>query len=183
MAAAEKLMTPAEFLDWETDQPEKHEYVAGSIYAMAGGTYEHALLATRVVQFMGNQLKSPCHALSEGLKVQLGAAFVYPDALVLCDEPIFYNFRTDTITNPTVIFEILSDSTEAFDRGEKFRRYRNLEGLKAVVFIGQNSPLVECWTRVGDAWRAREWESLDDVAELAPIDVRIALRDLYDGLF
>lgn len=183
MAVAEKLMSPAEFLDWEAEQPEKHEYVAGSIYAMAGMSDEHNQLSTNVITLIAPQLKRPCRVRVEGLKVQLGAAFVYPDALILCEEPIFYNFRTDTITNPTVVFEILSDSTEAFDRGEKFRRYRNLDGLQAVVFIGQNAPLVECWTRVDDAWKAREWESLDDIAEFAPVNVQIPLRDLYDGVF
>jgi Uma2 family endonuclease len=183
MAAAERLMTPGEFLEWEAAQPEKHEYVAGGIYAMAGMSYEHAVLGSRLVTMSASQLKPPCQALGEGLKVQLRAAFVYPDALILCGEPTFYNFRTDTITNPTVVFEILSDSTEAFDRGEKFRRYRNLDGLAAVVFISQNSPLVEVWTRVGDAWKAREWESLDGIAEIPAIGVQFSLAALYDGLF
>jgi Uma2 family endonuclease len=183
MAAAEKLMSPTEFLDWEATQSEKHEYVAGSIYAMAGMSDEHNQLATNIITALAPQLKRPCRVRVEGLKVQLGAAFVYPDALILCGEPIFYNFRTDTITNPTVVFEILSDSTEAFDRGEKFRRYRNLESLKAVVFIGQNAPLLECWTRVGDAWKATEWESLDDTAEIPPVGARLPLRALYEDVF
>jgi Uma2 family endonuclease len=182
MATAEKLMTPDEFLEWESAQPERYEYVAGTISAMAGMSDEHNQLSTNLVVAFARRLKPPCGVRVEGLKVQLGAAFVYPDALILCQEPIFYNFRTDTIVNPTVIFEIISDSTEAFDRGEKFRRYRQLKGLETIVFVAQNEVLVECWTRVGDAWQVREYESREDTLIVAPVDVRVSLAELYDGI-
>ncbi len=175
-------MTPGEFLEWESAQPERYEYVAGTISAMAGMSYEHNRLSTNLIIAFGKCLKSPCEIRVEGLKVQLGAAFVYPDALILCQEPIFYNFRTDTITKPTVIFEILSDSTEAFDRGEKFRRYRQLEGLEAIVFVSQKAVLVECWTRAGDAWQVREHESREDTLVVAPVEARVPLAELYDSL-
>ena len=182
MAAAEKLVSPEAFLDWEATQTERHEYYVGSIYAMAGMSYAHSIRATNLVQVFGRALRPPCRMHTEGLKVQLGAAFVYPDALILCGSPTFYGSRTETITNPTVIFEILSESTEAFDRGEKFRRYRSLEGLQAVVFVSQNQPLVEVWTRAGESWNVREYETLDAILTLTDPDVAVPLSELYDGI-
>jgi Uma2 family endonuclease len=182
MATAEKLLSVEEFLAWEKAQPERYEYVAGSIYAMAGMSDEHNQLSTNLVTACATALKPPCRVRTEGLKVQIGASFFYPDALILCSPPLFCNTRRDTILNPTVVFEILSESTEAFDRGEKFRRYRSLPGLKAIVFVSQDRVLVECWSRKDDAWQVQEWESLTDSLPIPPLDIEISLAALYDGL-
>lgn len=103
-------------------------------------------------------------------------------ATILCSPPRFYSARRDTILNPTVIFEVLSESTEAFDRGEKFRRYRGLSSLQAIVFIAQDRVLAECWSRKDDAWQAHEWESLTENLSLPSLDINIPLAALYDGL-
>ncbi|MBB6051934.1 Uma2 family endonuclease [Armatimonas rosea] len=182
MATAEKLRSVEEFLAWEKVQPERYEYVAGSIYAMAGMSDEHNQLATNLVTACATALKPPCRVRTEGLKVQIGASFFYPDALILCSPPLFYNTRRDTILNPTVVFEILSESTEAFDRGEKFRRYRSLPGLKAIVFVSQNRILVECWSRKDDAWQVDDGETLVGSLYIPPLDIEISLAALYDGL-
>lgn len=182
MATAERLQTMEEFLGWEETQSGRYEYVAGFVYAMAGMSDEHNLLATNLVTACASVLKPPCRVRTEGLKVQIGAGFLYPDALILCSPPLFFNTRRDTILNPTVIFEVLSESTEAFDRGEKFRRYRGLASLQAIVFVSQDRVLVECWSRKGDAWQAQEWESLTESLYLPPLDLTIPLTALYDGL-
>ena len=182
MATAEKLLSIEEFLAWEKAQTERYEYVAGSIYAMAGMSDEHNQLSTNLVTACAAALKPPCRVRTEGLKVQIGATFLYPDALILCTPPLFYNTRRDTILNPTVIFEILSESTEAFDRGEKFRRYRSLSGLKAIVFVSQDRVLVECWSRKEDAWQVQEWESLTDSLHIGLLSLEIPLAKIYDGL-
>lgn len=182
MAAAEKLLSPSEFLEWEANQSERFEYVAGSIYAMAGMSDEHNILATNIITSLATALTPPCRVRAEGLKVQVGATFLYPDALILCDTPLFYEASRDTILNPTVVFEVLSHSTEAFDRGAIFRRYRSLASLKAIVFLSQDRVLVECWSRIGDAWQAREWELLTDSLEIPPLSVVVPLAALYADL-
>ena len=182
MATAEKLLRPEEFLDWEATQSERYEYVAGSVYAMAGMSDEHNQLSTNLVTACAAHLAPPCRVRAEGLKVQIGATFLYPDALILCSSPLFFNVRRDTILNPTVIFEVLSESTEAFDRGEKFRRYRSLASLKAIVFVAQDRVLIECWSRKDDAWQAQEWENWSESLEIEALSLRIPLTEIYDGL-
>ena len=182
MATAEKLLSIEEFLAWEKAQAQRYEYVAGSIYAMAGMSDEHNQLSTNLVTACAAHLAPPCRVRTEGLKVQIGATFLYPDAMILCSPPLFYNTRRDTILNPTVVFEILSESTEAFDRGEKFRRYRSLASLKAIVFVSQDRVLVECWSRKDDAWQAQEWETISEIMEIEALGLHVPLAQIYEGL-
>lgn len=182
MATAKKLLSAEEFLAWEKAQTERYEYVAGSIYAMAGMSDEHNQLSTNLVTACAAHLTSPCRVRAEGLKVQIRATFLYPDAMILCSPPLFFNARRDTILNPTVIFEALSESTEAFDRGEKFRRYRSLPGLKAIIFVSQDRVLVECWSRKEDAWQVQEWETLSEIMEIEALGLQVPLAQIYEGL-
>lgn len=182
MATAEKLLSIEEFLAWEKAQPERYEYVAGSIYAMAGMSDEHNQLSTNLITACAAHLTPPCRVRAEGLKVQIGATFLYPDAMILCSPPLFFNARRDTILNPTVIFEVLSESTEAFDRGEKFRRYRNLASLKAIVFVSQDRILLECWSRKDDAWQVQEWEHMSEIMEIEALGLQVPLAQIYEEL-
>ena len=152
--------TFAEYLVLDEASDEKHQLVGGEVFAMTGGTSEHALLMARVARLLGNALDGgPCKVFAPELRVRVLATglVTYPDVPIVCgplqrDPQSFH-----TVTNPTVIAEILSDSTEAFDRGQKFRHYRQIPSLAAYLLVSQHEPYIELWQRAPDGgWRLTE---------------------------
>ena len=134
-----------DFDDWlaaERAAPEgRSEYADGEIFAMSGGSERHNLIATNIVRELGNQFKGrPCYVYASDMKVRIASAKVgaYPDVMAICGERQFYDERRDMVVNPTLIVEVLSDSTEAYDRGDKFAHYRSLPSLKSYLLISQN---------------------------------------------
>jgi Uma2 family endonuclease len=132
----EQFYTPEEYLERERRAEYKSEYFAGEIVAMAGAKRRHNLVATNTAISLGGQLRdSPCEVYSNDMRVQADGEkqYSYPDVVVVCGEPQFRDGREDTLLNPTVIVEVLSPSTEARDRGEKFLRYRQIESLTDII--------------------------------------------------
>jgi Uma2 family endonuclease len=176
------------FDDWlaieRTTIGQRSEYVAGEVFAMAGGTEEHNLIVANVVRELGNQLKGrPCRVYPSDMKVQIASAEVgaYPDVMVICGERAFYDGRRDVVTNPILIVEVLSDSTEAYDRGDKFRHYRRLESLRAYLLLSQDQMQAELFLRQPDGtWSLSSYEDAADAIALSPIEAELSLAEVYD---
>ena len=162
----------------------KHEYVAGQVFAMTGATYHHNLITTNVVSELRQQLKSrPCIALSSDmrLRIQAADACLYPDIVVLCDKPVFHDERKDVLTDATLVAEVLSPSTEGYDRGGKFALYRGLPGLRQYLLIAQDRLAMDLFTRQADGrWVLDAYTDMDTSIRLESIDCTLRLEEVYD---
>jgi Uma2 family endonuclease len=187
------LYTVEEYLEFERAAEERHEFIDGQIYQMAGESLAHSVINVNLIITLGLQLRGkPCQALSPNMKIRSGpffkeqkttkGLFSYADVTVVCGQPQFHDRHQDVLLNPTVVIEVLSTSTENFDRGEKFLRYRtHLESLLHYVLVWQEFPLVEMYTRQpGGGWLLTEARGLEGALDLPAIDCRLALAEVYD---
>jgi Uma2 family endonuclease len=153
------------------------------IVAMAGASWEHNLITDNFGDVLRHQMKDgPCVAVTSDLRVRVPACdkYCYPNVVVVCGEPQFEDAHADTLLNPTLIVEVLSDSTEKTDREEKFDCYRTLESLAAYVLAAQDKPRVECFTRQPDgSWRFEVAKGLDAALKLDTIGCTLRLADIY----
>ena len=175
-------MTLEEFLAWEGDQPERHEFHRGETFAMVGGTRGHHRVITNLVRHLGNHLDDgPCQVFSEAMKVQVGLeAILYPDVLVTCDK--HYQADELAVTAPTLVVEVLSPSTEAYDRGKKFALYRKLPSLREYVLIDLEARQAEVFRPQPDgSWSFVE-TSGDGVLALASIGCELPLEWVFKGM-
>ena len=180
--AAQALLTPEEYLAKERKALTKSEYRDGRIQALPGASREHNLIAVNVTGEFYIQLRTrSCEIYPSDMRVKVSAAglYTYPDVIVVCDEPRFDDTHFDTLLNPTVLIEVLSPSTAAYDRGEKFASYQKLDSLCEYVLISQNSVCVEHYLRQGQTWDLTEFRSLDDVFSLVSIGCELALQAIY----
>ena len=184
MSAAQRLaLSPSAFLDWEAGQDERHEYHRGEVFAMAGGTETHARIITNTLIAFSAALKGRgCTVYTDALRVRVEAEdlFTYPDLSVVCGPGTFYDAKRTTLLNPVVLVEVLSPSTETYDRTAKLRFYRQIPGLQAVLLVAQDAPTVDIVARAGDGWGLST--EADGGVEVAALGVRLALADLYDGV-
>ncbi len=174
--------TPEEYLALEEKAEYRSEYENGEIIAMAGGSLDHAQIISNINRFVGNKLAANCRSLTTDVKVRVEnyRKFYYPDVLVICGEPKFYKKRKDTIINPVVIVEVLSDSTEAKDRGEKFAAYQTLDTLQEYILISQDKTKVEQFRRVDDgSWNYQATIGLKSQVKFASIEVELLLDEIY----
>ncbi len=180
---AEKLYTLQEYVALEAATGIKHEYDHGVVTAMAGGTPEHARLAMRLGATLENLVNGkPCKPFSSDLKIKAGGKIHYPDVSVLCP-PVKRDFDLpDAVTNPRVVFEVLSDSTEAYDRGEKFAFYRENLELIDYVLISPTRVYAEHYTRTPTNTWNLEFLGPGSVLHLASIECEIPLNSLYEGM-
>ncbi|MDP5170214.1 MAG: Uma2 family endonuclease [Bacteroidia bacterium] len=173
------------YLQLEAESGLKHEFHDGFIVAMAGGSGNHSQLGTNVGRFLGNALDKAgknCNVFNSDLKVRIAATnrVYYPDASVVCEPPVFSEKDKNALTNPSLIVEVLSDSTEAFDRGDKFFHYRQIPSLQEYVLINQNEIRVETFYRhEGNLWEINSVEGLEAELSLKSLGVVITLSDLY----
>ena len=160
-AAVRTGLSPQEYLELERSSDVRHEYADGEIFAMSGGTFAHAAAAGNVIRALGIAVEDRgCHVLTSDMRVKIAARnrYVYPDVSVVCERPVFEDDRLDTLLNPLVIVEVLSDSTEAYDRGDKFLQCRTLPSLREYVLLSQKEPQIEVFTRQPDgAWLLRTY--------------------------
>lgn len=179
---AQAIFTPEEYLARERKALDKSEYRDGRIYAMPGASREHNLITVNVTGEFYIQLKTKsCEVYPSDMRVKVSAAglYTYPDVIVVCDEPRFDDTHFDTLLNPTVLIEVLSPSTAAYDRGEKFRRYQYLDSLCEYVLISQDTVCVEHYLRERQTWDLTEFRSLDDVFSLVSIGCKLSLQAIY----
>lgn len=181
-ADVKSLYPPEDYLRLERRASYKSEYIDGEIVAMSGGSPNHSRLKVALARAIDTQLLGkPCETLDSDMRVYVDPKlYAYPDLSVVCPKGEFDADVGDNLLNPTVIFEVLSPSTEKFDRREKFRRYRRMPSLRQYVLISQDAPFVEVFTREGDMWAFSDFAGLDATVHLAAIDCTISLADLYN---
>lgn len=176
--------TVKEYLYWEERSEAKHEYHNGEVIAMAGGKVNHNRICRNAVSGLHTRLRGKsCETFNSENKVWIPKQnrFYYPDAFVICGEIQFYEERQDIVTNPILIFEVLSESTESNDRGEKFKQYMSLPSFQEYVLINPEMVWVEVFYRKSaDEWQYFVCRTLQDTLHLQSIDVRIPLSELYE---
>ncbi len=185
-AAVKKGWTSEEYLAWERLQPEKHEFHGGEVFAMAGATFEHNLIVANV----GGELRAalrqtPCRVYASDLRVKIPATglYTYPDVSVVCGRPELEDDKLDTLLNPLVLVEVLSDSTEDYDRGTKFTNYRTIASFRDYVLISTDKVLVEYATRREDgSWVLREFRGGERFT-IESVGVELAVDELYLKVF
>jgi len=177
-------VTPEEYLDIERKAEFKSEYYQGEMFAMAGAREGHNLIVLNLGGELRQLLRArPCRAYVNDMRVQVDprALYTYPDAVVVRREPRFLDERRDTLLNPTVIVEVLSKSTEAYDRGEKFEYYRSLQSLSDYLLIGSERISAELFTRQPDCrWLLTTAGKLDESIEISSISCTLRLADIYE---
>jgi Uma2 family endonuclease len=180
MATATKV-SPAEYLELERKAEFRSEYVDGTIVPMPGATEEHNLIEVNILGELRYQLKGrDCKVYGGNMKVRIPISYRYPDAIVVCGKPIFEDVKKDVLLNPTVIFEVLSESTESYDRGDKFAEYRQRESLQAYVLVSQLMPRIEIYRRQGNDWLFSEISGLDKTLKLESIGCELKLSEVYE---
>ncbi len=184
MASQQTLVSPQDYLELERKASFKSEYRDGLIVPMAGASIEHITISDNFTRHLGNQLEGqPCHAYSSDLKVRTGKTYSYPDITIVCGKLRFEDIESDVLLNPTLIVEILSPSTEMYDRGGKFAEYRELESFREYLLTSQAQPLIEHYIKQTDgSWKFLEHKGLEKSVRLETIACTLALRDIYSGL-
>ena len=180
--AARTYLTPEEYIAAERKATFKNEYLSGEIVAMSGASNEHNLITVNTLNVLYNQLADRgCRVYASDMRVGInaGVSYFYPDIAVTCDKPRFEDDVFDTLINPQVIIEVLSDSTAGYDRGEKFIRYRQLESLQEYILISQDQVQVDHYLRQSKQWVLTEFSALEDVLPLVSIGAELPLHQVY----
>ena len=180
--AAQTYLTPAEYIAAERKATLKSEYLSGEIIARSAASDAHNLITVNTVSHLYNQLvEVGCRVFNSDMRVGIseGVSYFYPDIAVTCDKPRFEDDVFDTLINPQVIIEVLSDSTAGYDRGEKFGRYRQLESLQEYILISQDQVQVDYYLRQGKQWVLTEFSTLEDVLSLISIGAELPLHQVY----
>jgi Uma2 family endonuclease len=174
-------MSPKSYLSLDRVAERKSEYLDGQMVAMSGGSRDHSRIKLDLAWLVRGQLDdTACEPFGSDLRVRVDAdRYAYPDLSVVCGESRFEDEHSDILINPTLIVEVLSPSTEALDRGEKWGRYRRMPSLRQYVLISQDRPLVEVFTRAGDVWTFHDTRGLDAEIRMEAIGVVLRLADLY----
>ncbi len=181
-----KKLTPLEFLEFERKAEEKHEYLDGEIFAMSGAKRNHNKITINLSGLIWQHLKGKdCESYSNDMRVFVprSGLYTYPDLVVVCGEPQFQDDVHDTLLNPVMLIEVLSDSTEGYDRGRKFQHYRSIESLDEYVLVSQNEARIEKYIKQGDGfWVLSEAVGLDSEITLDAISCTMPLAEVYDKI-
>ena len=183
--AARTYLTPEEYLAFERKATTKHEYLAGEIVAMSGASFAHNFITGDIFGELRTQLQGGrCKAATNDMRVKVSktGSYFYPDVVVFCGEPQAEDNESDTLLNPTAIIEVLSPSTEARDRGEKFWHYQQLASLQEYILVSQDRVCVEHHLREGPYWLRAEFRALEDIMPLPSIECELRLRDIYNSV-
>ena len=184
MSALSRLYyTPEQYLEMDRKAEHRSEYVDGEILAMAGASREHNLIVTNLVREMSGLLRGrPCETYSNDMRVKISPVrYTFPDVVIACDGPEFEDRSLDILLNPTVIFEVLSPTTENDDRSWKFFHYRQLTTLTDYVMLSQYQSLVERYTRQPDGqWLLKELRGLSSILHLPSIGCELPLSVIYE---
>lgn len=180
-------MTPDAYLSWEEKQLERHEYLQGTLRAMSGGGIEHNQIITNLVTEIQSRLKgTPCRSFTSSQRVQSEGKqlYFYPDVGIYCGSP--HRGIGDSISNPKALFEVLSPSTEYYDRFEKFRHYQQIKSLYECFLVHQDSALIEAFRRMeGEQWSVSThtlYMGLEATLRIESVGIALSLRDIFDGI-
>jgi Uma2 family endonuclease len=185
IAQRKPTYTPEEYLALERAAEYRSEYLDGEIFAMAGASQAHNLIAGNIFWHLKSQFRGrPCQAYMSDMRVRVtpNRMYTYPDVVAVCGPQEFADDQVDTLLNPTAVFEVLSPSTEAYDRGEKFARYWRLASLTDYVLVAQDQMRVEHYTRQDDGWFVTAAGSLDEIVRLDAINATLTLRAIYEDV-
>lgn len=177
------VLTAQQYLDLERSAKARSEFYNGQMVAMSGASRKHNLIAMNIGAEMHSQFKGrACEVFMSDMRVRIKStnSYVYPDVVAACDNSDFEDNHVDTLLNPQIVFEVLSPSTEAHDRGMKFDQYKQLLSLQQYVLVSQDRMLVEGYVRQSDgAWLHRDYRRGEDILEVPSVDVRLILSDIY----
>ena len=180
---AEYLVSADDYLAWESQQPYKYELIDNRIHPMTGASLPHNFINVKLAVALDNRLSEKgCAVYTNDMRVQVerGGTYTYPDLLVLCSQPQLRPYaEQDTLLNPTLIFEVLSPSTELIDRNQKLEQYLRIPSLQGYFLVSQDKPLIEAHTRQGDDWRLRIFSGLDATLVIPGLGCEIPLSEVY----
>lgn len=186
---AKKLnnLTISEYIEIEKDTDTKYEYHNGSIFAMAGGTLNHVLICGNIFGEIRAVLRSDnrnCKVMNSEIKlyIQSKNSFLYPDAMVICGDIEKSHKEPNSVTNPIVIVEVFSKSTESYDRGDKFYLYRQIKSLQEYILIDQVKVQIEIYRREVDLWRITRINGIENKLFITSLDINIELKDIYENI-
>lgn len=185
IAYGKQKLTIEEYLQFEKTSTEKHEYYKGEIFAMSGASNRHNWIFKNLYGNLVHQLKgNPCQPFGPDMRMHIleNTLFTYPDISIYCGDPASAGFDVDTVVNPTIIIEILSRSTEEYDRGNKFKIYRDIPTLKEYILVDSESIDVEAF-RINDKglWELEEYRFLTEVLIIPTVQLSISLSEIYEG--
>ncbi len=177
-------LTPEEYLEIERKAEFKSEYCEGKMFAMAGASLAHTLVAGNAFETLRQQLRPRgCQVVAADLRVRVGSTglYTYPDLVAYCGEPQLLDQHMDTLLNPTLIVEVLSPSTEIYDRTRKWEQYQSIDALREYLLISSDRVHVDLFTRQPNGrWQVSSASRLEDTLELASVGCTLRVCDLYD---
>jgi Uma2 family endonuclease len=182
MSAQPQLkITPQDYLKFERQATEKHEFVDGIIYAMSGASRQHNRITVNFATYLSNQFKErDCEAFVSDMRVKVNKSdYVYPDVIAVCGEVEFEDNHFDTLLNPTVIIEVLSKSTAKYDKSKKMTLYQNLPSVQDYILVAQDECRIEHYQRQNN-WDLTLLTELEQVLNLQSVEAKILARDIYD---
>ena len=178
------FLTPAQYLEIERKAEYKSEYFNGEMFAMAGAKEAHNLVVINTGAALHRQFRSrPCRVYPGDMRVHVPATglFTYPDVIAVCGEPRFLDDQRDTLLNPGLIVEVLSPSTEAYDRGRKFEQYKSIESLREYLLVASDRVHADLYTRQADGrWMLTSADTLESALTLESVGAQLTLVDLYE---
>ena len=177
------VLTPAEYLGIERTATSRSEYLRGEMFAMAGGSPTHSRIKTNVLGELRSRLKgNPCAPFDSDLRIKCPTGlYTYPDASVICSELEYDDEQQDTVLNPTLLMEVLSKSSEAYDRGKKFDHYRKIPSLREYVLISQDEPMIQRFLRnEDDTWTLSAVADLNQSIRLQSLGIELPLAEVYE---
>jgi Uma2 family endonuclease len=183
---ASQVVTPAEYLEFERGSEQKHEYLAGRVFAMAGASPKHNLICGNLIRALGERLRGRACAVmpsDQHVYVEATELGTYPDVTVLCGQGKFARDFPQSLVNPSIVVEVLSPSTEAYDRGAKFDHYRRVETLREYVLVSTDRLAVDHYLREADGtWRLTTSRGLDAQLRLPSVDATVPLAEIYENI-
>jgi Uma2 family endonuclease len=178
------FLTPKQYLDAERKADSRSEYVDGQMYAMSGASWQHGRITVNVTTQLNDQLadtQCEVRANDQRVRAKPGGPYYYPDVVVVCGKPEFEDAEFDTLLNAKLIVEVLSPSTESYDRGAKFDKYRQMQSLAEYLLISQTRVHIEHYVlSPSGSWRSTERSDPNGVLELSSIGVRLKVADIYN---
>jgi Uma2 family endonuclease len=182
-ATKQTYYTPEEYLVSEDKSKFRNEYIDGCTFEMSGGSENHIQISFNVTKLFSDKLRGKCRAYQSEMKVWVESAktFFYPDVTLVCGERKFYNNRTDTIENPILLVEVLSDSTAKYDKNDKFLTYQNIESFQEYVLISQDKTLIQQFIRQPDGnWKIKATIGLNSEVYFESVKIPASLQAVYD---
>jgi Uma2 family endonuclease len=181
---ARKLLSSDEYFQMEENSEIKHEFYRGDVFAMAGAKRKHNIVVSNLIITIGSSFKNrPCVVYPSDMRVRVeeGRHYTYPDLSLVCGRSEFSDSKQTTLINPQVIIEVLSDSTENYDRGKKFQAYRTIPSLQSYILVGSESPLIELFSKLpNNTWVLSD--AIENRIFIPSLDLTLSLSDVYDKI-